>query len=80
MEDLERKKKYPITKFDVYEDTQFQKGNCVRVVLEEGYLILPQRFNDLLEGDTLSKMNAEKMVIIYHGKTNKSCDISFETV
>lgn len=81
IDDLEIGEKYPIKKFDIYVDTQFNKGNCVRVILEDdGYIILPQRFNELLEGDQLAKMNAEKLAVVYHGKNKNTIDISFEVI
>lgn len=81
IDELMRGKRYPIKKFVVYVDTQYDKGNCVRVdLVDEGYIILPQRFNELLEGDTLETMNSQKLAFVFHGKTKNVVDISFELI
>lgn len=78
-DELEKNKKYAIVRFGVFVDSKFNnKTNCVKVILPEGYLILPRRFNELLEGDQLSRMNSEKMVMIYKGKNQNTHDIEFE--
>lgn len=85
IDDLEVGKKYPIEKLDIYVDTLYHKGNCVRVVLkeEDGYLILPQRFNGILQGDQMAVMNSQNLAIVYTGKKiegTNSHQILFETI
>lgn len=79
-DDLEVDKVYPVKKFDLYEDTLYNKGNCIRAWLEDiGYVILPTRFNYLIQDDDdcLTLLNQEKMNIIYKGKKGKSVIIEF---
>lgn len=52
------------------------------VIIEDGYLILPTRFNSMLEeyGD-VSEINTKNMYIIYNGRdsaTNNKLDITFK--
>lgn len=64
--------------FGVFPSSKSGKDrNCVRVELEGGYVILPERFDKML--DTFKQMNTEKLFINYtgRGKGNR-VNIKFE--
>lgn len=80
MESLKIGKEYAVTKFDIYEDTVYKKGNMIQAHLETGgYVILPVRFNQLFEDDEdLTSLNQQKLFLIYRGKKGQSHDIEFK--
>lgn len=80
-DDLEIGKEYPIKKYDIFVDTVYHKGNCIRAWIEDmGYVILPSRFNSLVEDDDdyLTLLNREKMSLVFNGRKGNSVDIEFK--
>lgn len=81
-EDLEQDKEYEIERFEIFVDTLYNKGNCIRVWLADmGYLILPSRFNYLVQKDdeNLTALNKERLSLIYKGKAKgNSINLEFK--
>lgn len=68
-----------IQSFEKLDNNGNNWGSRVRINLEDGrYLVLPIRFNHLLKGDQLKKMNKEKLCLIYKGKENSYLSIFFK--
>lgn len=65
-DDLEKDKPYKVMGFNLFEGKTY--GNRVCVMIDGGYLILPDRFNKLLEKEKFSQINYEKLYIKYHGR------------
>lgn len=71
---LELDKPYKIQKFGVFKSTNYDKEKThLTVYIEQGYLILPERFNTLVDGT--EELNCEKLYIVFKGRENKGGDI-----
>ena len=80
-DDLEVGKPYKVLKFGIYKSDKYKKAQKnVRVDIDIGYLILPERFNVLI--DNLDGMLADNLHIIFQGrdKDGKRLKIQFETI
>lgn len=76
---LEIDKLYKVNSFNIFKSTAFNKErDCVRVNIDDGYLILPERFDCL--ADDLGKLKVEKLYIVYEGREEKGnrLKISFQ--
>lgn len=59
---------YKIQKFSVFEGTKY-KGNRLCAHIEDGYLILPERFDVLLENNLYEQLNNENNIsIVFNGR------------
>lgn len=71
---LEMNQPYKIQKFGVFKSTNFDKEKThLTVYIEQGYLILPERFNTLVDG--AEGLNCEKLYIVFKGRESKGGDI-----
>lgn len=43
-------------------------GTRVRIVLDHHYMLLPERFNNILDDNTLNELNSTPMIMVYGGK------------
>lgn len=78
---LEIDKPYKIVKFSTFISNKFKKAQkSVRVDIENGFVILPERFNTLLE--KLEELTSEQLYLIYKGRAEdgKRLKIRFEHV
>lgn len=67
---LEIGKPYKVLGFSAFKSEMFNKvRTCVRVEIEEGMLILPERFDNSLH--RILKMNTEKLYIVFNGRDAK---------
>lgn len=78
--DLEIGKKYKVHKFSTFESlfkrTQGDSNRIgVRVDIANGYLLLPERFDEKFE--ELQSKNIENLYIVFNGIKKKYCDIQF---
>lgn len=76
---LEMGKPYKVLGFGLYKSEAFNKvRECVRVNIENGYVILPERFDKAAH--TIKKMNTDQLYIIYQGREGKGnrLNIKFE--
>lgn len=71
-------KPYKVLAFDAYKNSTYKKRDCVRTTIEEGYLILPERFDGL--APQMKKINITDLYLIYTGRTNPGdrINIKFE--
>lgn len=74
--DLPVGKKFKVIELKPY-NSQLNGLNriCVRVDLEKGFLILPERYDKKV--DTLSSANVENLYVAYNGKKANRADIVF---
>lgn len=69
-DDLELDEPYKIQKFGVYKSTNFDKEKThLTVYIDQGYLILPDRFNTLVA--EAEKLNCENLYIVFKGREYK---------
>lgn len=75
---LEQGIAYKIHSFSTLESTAYDKQRtCVRVNIEDGYLILPERFDACY--NKLKTMDVTNLYIIYNGRNqNNRLEIDFE--
>lgn len=74
---LELGKPYKVFGFDIYKSESFNKTrDCVRVNLENGFLILPERFDAMAH--KMKKMKTDNLYIIYHGREGKGNKLKIE--
>lgn len=72
---LEVGKPYKIQKFGVFKSSNYDKEKThLTVYIEQGYLILPERFNTLVNGT--EELDCKNLYIIFKGRENKGGDIS----
>lgn len=79
-DELLKEKEIKVLKFGIYNSISYGKEReAVRVFIEDGYLILPERFDEAVE--KMLNMNTENLYIIYHGRDgkgqNKRINLSF---
>lgn len=79
-DELPKEEEIKILKFGLYKSNFFGKDrDCVRAFVEEGFLILPERFDQSL--NKMLNMNTNNLYLIYHGRSgkgpNKRINISF---
>lgn len=74
---LEQGKQYKISSFSAHKSNAFDKERThVRAHIEDGYLILPERYDDCYK--KLKSLNTNNLCIIYNGRKGKRIDIEFE--
>lgn len=75
---LEIDKPYKVLGFEVFKSEAFNKvRECVRVNIENGFLILPERFDVIAH--KMKKMKTDNLFIIYHGREKGNrLNIEFE--
>lgn len=74
---LELGKPYKVLGFGIYKSEAFNKErDCVCVKIEEGFLILPERFDK--DAHKIKKMNTENLYIIYEGREGKGNRLKIE--
>lgn len=73
---LEKNVQHKVLAFGIFES---DRGNRVRVFIEGGYLILPERFDSLLVDDAYEKLNVENLYIIYSGRKGNRLLLNFAT-
>lgn len=68
---------YKIFGFEIYKSEAYNKiHECVRVNIENGFLILPERFDSALH--KMKKMNTDNLYIIFQGRNGNRLNIEFE--
>lgn len=87
--DLVQEKPYKVLKFDVFvrsnnfssSAANTKSGNRVCAHLDEGYVVLPQRFDGLLEDDRFEKIDIKNLYVVYHGHGDGNrVNVTFETI
>lgn len=74
---LEQGKPYKINSFSAHKSNAFDKERIhVRAHIEEGYLILPERYDDCYK--QLKTLNTDNLYIIYNGRSGKGNRIEIE--
>lgn len=76
---LEPGKPYKVFGFEIFKSDSFNKTrDCVQVNIDNGYLILPERFDNAAH--KMKKMNTENLFIIFQGREAKSNKLNIEFV
>ena len=66
-------KLYKVLRFGEFKSEMFNKErNCVRVDIEEGSLILPERFDKALS--RILKMSTKNLYIVFKGRDKKNVE------
>lgn len=74
---LEIGKAYKVLGFEIYKSDSFNKPrDCVRVNIENGFLILPERFD--AAAHKMKKINTDNLYIIFQGRDGKSKRLKIE--
>lgn len=74
---LEVGKPYKVLAFEIYKSEVFNKvRDCVRVNIENGFLILPERFD--AAAHKMKKMKTDRLYIIYNGREGKGNRIKIQ--
>lgn len=77
-EDLEPNS-YRILKTSIMEKSNYDDKSRLLLHLEDGYVILPPRFNELFDKRNIMKeLNSGKFALVYKGKAGKRLLISFD--
>lgn len=67
---------YKIIKFGKLTTDKYKQGHTHLIAfIEDGYLILPERFDGMT--DSIDEINIEKIHIIFNGRENKRLNIEF---
>lgn len=73
------KKTHRIIKTSTMETSKFDKKQRLCLHLKNGYVILPQRFNEVLKKRAIMKeLNSGTLALVYNGKEDKRLLITFE--
>lgn len=76
---LEVGKPYKVIEFDTYKSDSYNKiRECVLVNIDNGYLILPERFDGAAQ--RMKKMNTDNLYIIYNGREGKGKKVLLEFI
>lgn len=76
---LEINQPYKIHKFGTFESANFDKKQThLTAYIDQGYLILPERFNTLVNG--AEELNCEKLHIVVKGREKKRLNIEFKEI
>lgn len=78
---LEQGTPYKVLSFSAYKSKAFEKErNCVRVHIDDGYLILPERYDGCY--NRLKTLNIDNLYIVYKGRKGKGnrLEIDFEEI
>lgn len=74
---LDQGKPYKVLALNVFKSNAFNRErDCVRVNIENGYLLLPERFDGLVS--ELQSLKIEKLYIIYYGREGKGNKLKIE--
>lgn len=74
---LEIGKPNKILGFGIFKSDSYGKErNCVRVDIDDGYLVLPERFDNAAQ--KIIKTNVNNLYIIYKGRVGKRLSIEFK--
>lgn len=76
-EDLEENKKYKVEELSIFRSTiKGEPRNCLKVCLEDGYLILPERYDHLVH--QIPSMDVTNLYIVFNGRmTSKRVEVNF---
>lgn len=74
---LDKNKPYKVYGFDTYKSESYgKKRECVIVEIDNGFLILPERFDDA--ANKMKKMNIDNLYIVYKGREGQGKKLLIE--